>query len=239
MLFFMQDSLVEHFLGKKQVEKVDLSLISNVNSDNVVNTFNTVFNSDWTYEILNIDQTDQIREIYLIIAVYVPGRVLSSMASFKVFSNERNDMTTLLNEALVKALKDLVYNELPQTPTMGLENIVSRDIPSNVDEEVSEPVSASDIDKLENDIKNETPKNEYGLRKDQIDFMNDFKVKHTIDTDEKFNHYVQTWCDNTIYEINTKKELILAGEKVVDEFIQWISIASANDTMNSSIVSPI
>lgn len=213
----MNSNLIEHFLNKKQITITDFSLIHNVNYDNVVETFNYIFKFDWTYEILKIKEISPMNEICIVIAVYIPGRVITSMVS----DGTSSELSELLNKALINALIDCSSSITKDTN----ENKIT--------------ISANDIDKLEDSIKNETPKNEYGIRQDQISFMNDFKLKYTIDSDEKFNHYIQTWSDNNIYEINTKKELILAGEKVVDEFINWISIASANDAMINPIVSPI
>lgn len=228
----MQNNLVQHFLDKEQVKITDFSLINNVDCDNIIGIFNSIFNFDWSYEILDINETNQVHEMYLIIAVFVPGRVITSMASSKVFSNERNSVTELLNKALVKALNDMFYCKNYAAP------VIPDDV-NSICEEDSKTISATDIEKLEESIKNDLPKNEYGIRADQINFINQFKLKHSIDTDEKFNRYVQIWSDNNTYEINTKKELILAGEKIVDEFITWISLMSSNEIVDKSIVSPI
>ena len=47
----MQSKLIDFYISKKQLEDVDNFLISNVNSDNVIETLNKIYNFDWSYEV--------------------------------------------------------------------------------------------------------------------------------------------------------------------------------------------
>lgn len=218
----MQDKLIDFYINKNQPE-VDLFLINNVNPDNVIETLNKIYNFNWSYEVTEIKEI--LNNMYATIVLYTPGRVITSVAS----SNENADK--LISVALSKALK-YMYKTFEDKPNETI-------LENNEDKKEEEEIQTTTLEQLEKEIEGPT-KNPYGIRNDQITFINNFKNTHNIDTDEKFNYYVKTWSDNTGREINTKKELITAGEAAVDLFIKWISIVSMdNSTSDLKVSSPI
>jgi hypothetical protein len=72
----------------------------------------------------------------------------------------------------------------------------------------------------------------------QIKFINNFKEFNQIDNDEKFNYYVLTWAtNNAVDDIKTKKELIMAGYDMLENFISWIKVMQP--TLDNGLTSPI
>ena len=229
----MQDKLVDFYINKNKIKIVDtkLHLISNVNSDNVIETLNEIYNFDWCYEVIDVKEI--LNKVCLNVVLYTPGRIFSKIYASKNFDN------SVINELLATALKDMYKN-------ISIFEGECKTIEETATEDTS--IETTTLDKLEeeikeSEIKKEAPspsKNQYGIRKDQIDFMNDFKAKYNIDNDEKFNYYIKTWSDNTGREISTKKELVTAGEEYVDKFIKWVSIIEIDkNTSSINISSPI
>ena len=229
----MQDKLVDFYINKSKIKIVDteLHLISNVNSDNVIETLNEIYNFDWCYEVIDVKEI--LNKVCLNVVLYTPGRIFSKIYASKNFDN------SVINELLATALKDMYKN-------ISIFEGECKTIEETATEDTS--IETTTLDKLEeeikeNEIKKESPspsKNQYGIRKDQIDFMNEFKAKYNIDNDEKFNYYIKTWSDNTGREISTKKELVTAGEEYVDKFIKWVSIIEIDkNTSSINISSPI
>lgn len=229
----MQDKLVDFYINKSKIKIVDtkLHLISNVNSDNVIETLNNIYNFDWCYEVIDVKEI--LNKVCLNVVLYTPGRIFSKIYASKNFDN------SVINELLATALKDMYKN-------ISIFEGECKTIEETATEDTS--IETTTLDKLEEEVKESEikkevtspSKNQYGIRKDQIDFMNEFKAKYNIDNDEKFNYYIKTWSDNTGREISTKKELVTAGEEYVDKFIKWVSIIEIDkNTSSINISSPI
>lgn len=225
----MQQVLVNNYIRKAQSTVVDLFLISRVNSDTIIGVLNKIYNFDWCYEILEIKEFDS--EVYATIVLYTPGRIYSTLVTSKSIC-EIN-----INLALTKALKEM-YEVINDNGNSNIES--QQEIKEVVKEIVKEEenIKTSTLDEIEKEVKS-IKTNQYGIREDQIAFMNNFKKNNNIDSDDKFNYYIKTWSDNTGREISTKKELITSGEIAVDEFIKWASIVSIDSSSSINISSPI
>ena len=231
----MKDTLIDFYINKKQPEIVDLSLISNVNSDNVIETLNKIYNFDWSYEVTEIKEIAGM--VHATIVLYTPGRIFTSVAC----SNEKVD--NLVELALAKATVNMykTFETIRDTSDITDQEINEEEPTEEIENKTIENVTLEELQEEEETKKASTAHttNPYGIRNDQIDFMNNFKKTHNIDSDEKFNYYIKTWSDNTGREIHTNKQLITYCVIEVDAFIKWVHMIVMNSNPAFEISSPI
>lgn len=238
----MKDKLIEIYLSKKN-EAVDFSIINNVTIDNVIAKMNEIYNYDWTYEI--VETKEFYGELFVNIALYIPGRVFTCIT---VINLKDFNPTSCIETALYKAFKnmyslpeyDLTTMEINDTSNItnvnANNNIISDDNKTNPS---AKSLTLEELDELEEEERK--VKTSYNnIREDQIEYMNNFKEKYNIDSDTKFNYYIRTWSDNTENNIETKIELVSAGEKAIDSFINWVELITKNNGLEEpKVLSPI
>lgn len=215
----MQSELIRIYMNKPFVN-VDFNLACHVNCDNIHAALNEIYSYDWTYEANELKESIKV-------TLYVPGRILTGVANL----TKRSTIAESTACALAIAFTNGCYTSKGKNniePTKPIVETIKVSDLENYNAEIS----------LENDNTKSSFKNPYGIREDQIAFINDFKAKHDINSDEKFDYYIKTWSDNTGNEILTKNQLVRVGEKAVDLFIEWISTMELIDN-NIKIISPL
>lgn len=242
----MNDSLSSSYLRNipcKGITKEDVVLLNNVNCDTLYKTLLKIFDF-WTYEIIRNEKMVFLSEEYLYteIALYLPGAVMTGHHYTPIENIDSIEVSIkqAVSKAIINALntyfildeEDLKFEEKVSNFDNGETIIYENNV--NEDNEKIETTTLDEIEKEE--IK---PKNQFGLRDDQIEFINNFKTENNIDTSEKFDYYVKAWSDNTSHDIATKNELIKAGEKILDEFIKWIKVVQVENIINKTVLSPI
>lgn len=199
---------------------------------NIHSFLNRITNNNWTFTINSTEYNQNIEEYTSCITLYVPGRVMTGVGSMY---NIKNSIDDAIKNAIEKIYPEEIDDNLDENNNYTIEDIVKE---ANVISEITQD-STPDIvqnDNIENDD-NKIAISGTDITNRQVRFINDFKEKNNIDTKEKFDYYVRTWAtNNAIDNISTKKELISAGSKVLDNFIEWINIMQI--TLNEGVTVP-
>lgn len=230
----MSEELIKYYMlfnSNKTISK-------NVGIDNVIPELNKIFKNNWTYEIVKEDY-DSIEGLYLLtIVLYMPGKVIPGAATIDINKVGLEEYRVIGIKTAVKNAYDncIILNEEYKASDNVIQEkeIITEDI-----KETKKEVKNSSLDELEEEMKDKKPVDKLTIRKDQIDFINNFKIENNINTEDKFNYCVKTFGENSNYHVYNKRELIKAGAIVLDEFISWIKKVQVSDIISQNIISPI
>lgn len=228
----------------KNYEKVsmngDFNIFKDVDFDNVCEKLNEFAEGHFSYDVELMSVLDKVM---VKVTVYLPGKVFVGIEYADPESvNYKINYAMLSGCKRAFSLKSDIEQETHVDKDIAVTTL--EDI-ERIEEEISimqekENIKVTEGEPIEflQDPPNTTD-NKFGIRPDQIDFMKKFQETFNIDTNEKFDVYVETWSSTiSMYNIKTKKELISNGPQAIDLFIAWVKEVNKDNVANNNFVCP-
>lgn len=245
----MNDALINKYVGPGMCYN-DFKELGDVTVDNFAYKMNQLCFGKWSYDVDIIN--DNGNDIFIKVSLYCPMKHVCGFAE-----TTKNDINKGIAAAIVDAIKwgfcfkERHSNENAKTTAETTKEAIEHQNKEDktVVDEKEVLTTLEEIEKMEQEIgmtkaektqeKSVQPQqNKFGIRQDQIEFMKKFQETFKIDDEVKFDSYVSAWNDMKQTGIITKKQLISAGEKVLDDFISWIKEVNKDNLANNDFVCP-
>lgn len=247
----MNDALINKYIGPGMCYN-DMQLLDDVNIDNLAWKLNQMCFGRWSYDVDVLEKKDN-GELFIKVSFYCPIKHVCGFAKttqediqhgiqaalldavkwgfcYKKRHSDEDDRKTTA-EATKESLESMKENKEEKEVLTTLEEIEKMEQEMGV----AKPEKINDGEEVQ---PQQPAPNKFGLRQDQIKFMKMFQHNFKIDNEVKFDSYVSAWNDMNHTGITTKKQLISAGEKALDEFITWIKEVNQDNVANNNFVCP-
>lgn len=251
----MNEALINRYIGPGMCYNDFKDFGGKVTVDDYAWKVNQLCFGRWSYDV-EILKDNGDGTIVIKASFYCPMKHVCGFAE-----TTYKDIQRGIDEALVDAInrgfnfKERHSNESnrPTTAEVTKEMKEKKEENKNKEEDKKDNnvlTTLEELDKIEKEIGMTRPEkaqdenvqpvqqNKFGIRQDQIDFMKKFQETFKIDNEVKFDSYVSAWNDMKHTNILTKKQLISAGEKAVDDFISWIKEVNNDNVANNNFVCP-
>ena len=190
-----------------------------VEFDVLINELNEIFNGEISFDIEHIDRT-----IYKY-KLLTPINTFCMMFSINSQETDGEKISEEINKKGEECLMCLVKKYIAVIPqNSGI--AITKEPKKEQSENQNKPADTA------------TPTEDNKITQEQIDFINNFKEEFKIDTDEKFNSYIETWNSQAKTSVKNKYDLARAGRKVVDSFISWVKSFKEEEQTSSDFIIP-